>query len=137
MADFSVDVSGIMELNKKLRELAGDKIARKVLRSAIRKAAKPMVAAAKAFAPVDSGLLEESIKLKAIRRTRTGFGVRISTSNSDFDSQGETFYGAMQEWGTVNMAPNPYLRPAFDTTKDQSVQIVTADMQAAIAEATR
>jgi HK97 gp10 family phage protein len=137
MADFFVDVSGIVELNKKLRELAGDKIAKKVLLSAIRKAAKPMVAAAKAFAPVDSGLLEESIKLKAIRRTRTGFGVRISTSNSDFDSQGSTFYGPMQEFGTAKMAPNPYLRPAFDTTKDQSVQIVTADMQAAIAEATR
>lgn len=136
MAEFAIDVTGIIDLKKKLQALAGDTIAKKVLRSAIRKSAKPMLAAAKAYAPVDSGLLEESIKLKAIRRTRTGFGVRISTSDSDFNSQGSTFYGAMQELGTSKMAPNPYLRPAFDTTKSESVQIVTTEMQTAIARAT-
>lgn len=132
MAEFDAQVEGITELTRILKELSGDKIAKKSLRAAIRKGAKPILQAARAFAPVDSGALEESIKLKAIRRTRTGFGVRISTSASDNEYSGETFYGPMQEFGTAKMAPNPYLRPAFDTTKDEATRIVGDELLTAI-----
>lgn len=129
--------TGIAELNAKLRALAGDKITKKYLRAALRKVAKPMARLAKQLAPVDSGALEESIRVKAIRRTRTGIGVRVTTSASDNEYSGETFYAPMQEFGTAKMAASPYLRPAFDQLREASIKSVADDMAAAIIAETR
>lgn len=127
-----IEVQGISELLRKLVAVGGAKFAKKALRSAIRKGGKPMLAAIKARAPVDSGDLEESLKLKAIKRTRTGVGVTIGTSAYNSLFQGEQFYGAFQEFGTAKLPPNPFMRPGFDETKEQSVQFVGESLRADI-----
>ena len=90
-------VTGDIALNKALKAL-GSKLALKLERKALRQVAKPVLADAKANAPVgETGDLKRALKLRAMRRSRTRIGMQIVTSKGWF--QGDTFYGAFQEFG--------------------------------------
>lgn len=89
-------VTGDKRLNKMLGELAA-KEAKKIVRAAARKAVVPVRNAAKRNAPHDTGALEKAIKVRAMKRSRSRFGVRVTIGAGEF--QGETFYGGFQEWG--------------------------------------
>lgn len=128
----SIDVEGINGLLKSLVEMGGNTFAKKELRKAIRAGAKPMLAAVLSHVPVDTGELRESLKLRAIRRTRTGVGIRIGTSQHESAFKGDQFYGAFEELGTAKQPGQPYLRPGFDETKDQSAEIVGDMLGAAV-----
>jgi hypothetical protein len=58
---FKFQIEGIKELEAQLKELASEKTAKKILRTAATKAIRPMRRAAKEECPVDSGGLKKSI----------------------------------------------------------------------------
>jgi len=104
-------------------EALGPAMEKKILRSAMREAAKPILDDAKRRAPVLTGQLRKSLKIRSIKRNRQGqVGVVISTEKGFF--KGETFYGAFHEFGTKKMPARPFIRPAFESNKAQSVRIV-------------
>ena len=107
----AVSLRGFAEFEKKLRALPG-KVARKVVRQALREGAKIIQAEAKARVPVDSGKLKKSIKVRAAKSRKKGTAaVVVQTGQGDF--KGETFYGAFLEYGHKLGA-----RRSSATTKD-------------------
>lgn len=104
-------------------EALGPTMEKKILRSAMREAAKPMLADAKRRAPVLTGQLRKSLKIRAMKRRSKGqVGVVISTAKGFF--KGDEFYGAFHEFGTKRMPARPFIRPAFEANKAQSIRIV-------------
>lgn len=80
------------------------KIQSKVLRPALRAAAKPIAAEAKSNIDKDNspnwpdtGRLKRSIRVRAAKRRKGVVGVRVVTGKDFF--AGETFYGAFREFG--------------------------------------
>ncbi len=95
---FTIVLTGTDELNRKLLELTSAQ-AKAAIRKAARPALKPTLTAARANAPVKSGALKRSIKIRSIARSRTRVGARVTTAASDNQFSGKTFYGAFLEWG--------------------------------------
>jgi HK97 gp10 family phage protein len=73
--------------------------AKSAIRKASREALKPVVAEAKANAPVRSGALRRSIRLRSITRSRSRIGARVTTSAKDNAFKGRTYYGGFLEYG--------------------------------------
>lgn len=145
-AGTGVIITGDKELDRLLKGLPL-KVQKKVSRSATRKAAKDIVLPdAKSRVPVDTGDLEESLSVRAIKRSRTKFGHEVRTKDGFYS--GDQFYGAFIEFGTkerkhksgkqvgrIDPAKNfAYLRPAvYDNDARIRALYVTA-MKELIAE---
>lgn len=94
----TIVLTGSDSLNRKLLELTSAQ-AKAAIRSAARPALQPTLQAARALCPARDGKLRRSIKIRAIRRSRTRVGMRLTTSGSDNAFSGQTFYGGFIEWG--------------------------------------
>lgn len=96
----TVVLTGDKKLNRRLKKLAG-KDAKKAVRKSLRPALKPIHQQAKANARQfkKTGKLGRSIKIRSIKRTRKGFGARVTTGTATTDFSGETYYGAFHEYG--------------------------------------
>jgi HK97 gp10 family phage protein len=120
MADTAVQ--GLAEALEKLK-LFPDRLARNVMRGALRAAAKPVVEDARRRVPVlavpdarrRAGALKRSIRSMSPQlRLNEGLikgGVRAGANKKKDDP----FYAHMVERGTVKMGARPFLRPAGDT----------------------
>lgn len=86
------------------------------LPEAAEEAAKVMVAAAKAKAPVETGKLRDGIQQKAGERTAN------SATEVVFN---KVFYSGFVEYGTKKMRKRPFMRPAFDESKQRMAEIAT------------
>lgn len=91
-------LTGSESLNRKLESLTSAQ-SKAAIRKAARPALKPTLAAAKANAPKKTGRLQRSIKIRSIKRSRSRVGARVTTSKTDNQFSGRTFYAAFQEWG--------------------------------------
>jgi HK97 gp10 family phage protein len=91
-------LTGDLELNKKLAALT-DKQAKEAIRKAARPALQGTLATARSLAPKRTGALGQSIRIRAITRSRTRVGARVTTNSSSSLFRGRTFYGAFQEYG--------------------------------------
>lgn len=124
-------------LLRQLEYVQGD--ARKAAKAISRTSARPLVARAKQLAPVwprayarykdgkaveiiYPGNLRESIEILPLRKTKTSV---IIGPNLKDGGKPQGYYAHMVEFGTVKAAPEPYMRPAFEQTKQTII-----DMQA-------
>lgn len=85
---------------------------------------------ARRLVPVRTGNLRESIGVatgglnySALSLSKAGISVEIGPRQGR-DEPHDGFYGHMVEFGTFKMAPQPFMRPAFDTTVDEAMQVV-------------
>lgn len=128
------EVIGGLEIRRKLEKLGSKTLVAKVTRSAIGKAGTAVKKKAKTYAPVESGLLRESIH--SMTKTKNGiiFGIvgpRRGLKRSVFRTlpNGEVKeemadpvrYAHLVELGTSHSAPKPFLRPAFDNTPIENI----------------
>lgn len=141
-------ITGDKELNSKLAGLPL-KLQKKLARQATRKSAKNIVLpAAKANAPVDTGLLEESLTVRALKGGRGRVGAIVTTREGMF--QGDQFYGGMMEFGTKErqhksgksvgrIQPNgfAFLRPALYDNADRVRGEFVTDVKQLISEASQ
>lgn len=104
------------QLLKNLNSLE-KKVAKKVLRKALREGSKIFLSAAKSNAPTDTGELKRSLKLRAIKKSRNWAGITVGTSKGDY--QGDQYYGAFQEFGTSKIQAKHYLENSFNANKTQ------------------
>lgn len=94
-----VVLTGVPELDRRMKSL-GLKLGKKIVRKAARRAIKPVQSAAQRRAPKDTGALRKSIKIRAMKRSRSNFGVVVTTGASAGNAfSGDQFYGAFQEFG--------------------------------------
>ena len=124
-----IDVTGLKKVEKRLSKLP-QKAARKVVKAALRKGAKIVVAKAKQNAPIDEGALRKAIKVRGIKtseakkfKPKGQAGVAVGVSDQWFT--GPQFYAAFIEFGTSKMPARPFIRSAFDSVKDTVSDVIS------------
>ena len=129
MIKATVKVEGLRALDRALGELP-KRTAKATLRRVLKKAAEPMVDAAKARAPVLTGGLRLGIhagtklsrsQRKATRRARKSFA--------------EIYVGPpphskaiTQEFGAEHHPAQPYMRPAWDAVRFKVLEIIKSEL---------
>ncbi len=96
-----------------IRRISGD--LDETVAEALEASAEIIAAAARARAPVETGTLRDSIR---VRPTDTGRAVEATA-----------FYAHMVENGTVKTPPRPFLVPAFEANKAQIDDRIRAAVQ--------
>lgn len=114
-------IEGFDKVFKRLKELE-PKVAKKVLRQALRAGAKIIQTRAKANAPVLTGQTKKAIKIRAGKRSRGSVGVNVSIGARDY--VGDQFYAAFHEYGTSKMQARPFMRPAYDSEKEKAAEVI-------------
>lgn len=125
---------GDKELERTLKTL-GERTQRKVSRQAVNAACTPMLKAARANAPEESGLLKESLdkKIKTYPESMTVVGIIGPDTETKGDFNGEPRvpwrYAHLVENGHINpqgefVPPHPFLRPAYDSTQGQALDVM-------------
>lgn len=114
---------------KRAFDLLPDVVGKKIVQSAIRKAAKPVKAKAESLIPrgpdkpQGQHLADVGLKIKSMRRSRSGFGVLIVTPSREelgIDPKEKGFYPVHLELGHGNVPAHPYMRDAMDSMRDQT-----------------
>lgn len=97
MAVAAVVLTGSPEVNRALAELKGPK-QKEAIRKASRAALRPVLDQVRTTAPKRTGQLSRSVKVRALTRSRSRVGARVSVSaRSNF--KGKAFYAGFQEYG--------------------------------------
>lgn len=111
--------------------LFGERETSDVLRKALRDVCKRTAEKAKSNINHQTGTLRQSIKVRAGKRERGSISRVVISDGSGKD---DAYYGAFVELGhkagkrslknRKDVPPHPFLRPAFDDTKDQAIRDV-------------
>jgi HK97 gp10 family phage protein len=134
-----VKVRGFAELDTALAELP-KALRRNVVRQAAVKALTPVRDLARALVPLRTGALLESIQVstRLTRRQRRGRAERAYTVEAYVGSGGKgARHAHLVEFGTKKMAARPFLRPAWDTTKREVLEILKLELWRMLAKAAR
>ena len=123
------------------------------VRVALAKAARRIRDRARQLAPKDSGAMAENIVMKrdtrpdqvganeryrvgvrggARRYANTKRNVRNGRAGKKYETAGATYYWRFKEFGTRLMAPEPFLRPAFDQEAGPALDAIGDDLEKAI-----
>lgn len=134
MASQTVRVEGLRQLQKSLKELPRA-TGKNALKRALMSAGKPIESSAKARAPRLSGHLQRSVT------TGTKLTQRQKKQHKK-ESAVEVFVGAgglpqahLQEFGTAEHGPQPFLRPAWDGNKMTALNLIKTDLAKEIEKA--
>lgn len=119
------------QLFANMRELPKE-IATKALAGALVKAAKPIHDTAQAMAPKATGKLANSIRTAKDKKPQlSGMDARVVVF-IPWKGSAAAKYWRYQEFGTSFLAPNPFMRPAFDMNAQNALRIIVQDLAAAI-----
>jgi HK97 gp10 family phage protein len=161
----SVQVSGLKELDRALGELPKS-VAKATLVRTLKKAGEPIAQAARAAAPIDDGTLRDSIVVSARLKNKVGMaefgaalkaGLGIGAARSALRDarraagggsfaemyvgpslgKGVLRYAHLQEFGTSKHAAHPFMRPAWDSEKDNALSIIRRELGNEIMAAAR
>lgn len=149
----TVEIKGLQQLGRALNSIPAV-LATRIMREALHAAGDVMAAAAEATAPVRTGALREDVivkvhvsgdlrsnyvlvgpgydrgdlKVRGVRRNRRG---QLEAVVDTTESPG--VYGKFLEFGTKNMSARPWLRPAFEASKQEAVEVFTEFVRAGLA----
>ncbi|GAJ04189.1 unnamed protein product [marine sediment metagenome] len=104
----SITITGIKEIDKKLLSLE-PKLAKKILRSSMRKVAKKV--RGDIDFPTDEGDLKRNVKIRAGPRSR-------SSIMMDIRSTEDIPYASFQEYGTKHIEGKGFMRESFEKNKE-------------------
>lgn len=139
----SVKIEGLAELKAAFEQL-GKEVSTKIGVRANRKAANLMKQAIVAIAPVGTRNQVRSRTSKKGVVTRTDYGhlnanIRVRRARAKTDNKivfhintGNAFWGYFLEHGTVHMPARPFMRPAFDATRQTCVNVQIAELKVGI-----
>lgn len=141
MADRFIDITllGDKALQAKLDRIE-QRVQKKIMRKALRDGGRPVLAAAKAKVRVDSGALKQGLKLRAVKRSRTTFGVYIRTptrAELGIAEDDPGYYPAVIEYGAEDRRPLPYLRPAIDENRSKAQSRISGVLRQGIEAAAK
>lgn len=156
MANDPVRVEGLDELLHKLEALPREMAGRNggPVRSALFKAATVVRDEARNRAPVRSGLLRDNIVAKRNRNpgehdATEEYGVGVAKGSKkkyantrknrrqrkvgeEYTAPSVAFYWRFLEFGTAKLAARPFLRPAFEQTKERALGVFKTELAAGI-----
>jgi HK97 gp10 family phage protein len=131
----TVKIEGLDKLKEALEQLPKE-LQKGPLRSAVSASAKVVQDRARELASEDTGTLK-----RAIYRTRSRSGSSAVQETAivgvrygrPYRRRGlDAWYWRFLEFGTRKMAARPFLRPAFDTTKEKAVDVMKERLLKAI-----
>ncbi len=125
----TVKVEGLREIAETLRRLP-KAVSEEVQLAVLTKRAEPIAETARQLAPVDHGDLQGSITVSP-ELTKT----QRAKHRKDGPDDVEVFIGPgafpqahLQEFGTVNHPPQPFMRPAWDQHKGELLEGLAEDL---------
>ncbi|MFS0736935.1 HK97-gp10 family putative phage morphogenesis protein [Sphingomonas sp. 1P06PA] len=122
----SVRIDGLKDVEARLEKLRSAAAAGEV-RAALKAGGEVIASRAKELVPVDTGALRDSIE------------VQLPSGNAPTAIVGarepQGFYDNYIEFGTVNMPPQPFLRPAWEEQRDDAQRIVSKHMRGSVKRA--
>lgn len=134
-----IKIEGLKELDRALKELP-NAVAKGVIRTALKKAAEPIRAAAEAGAPRLTHQLAQSIAISTTlsKRQRRKQGGKVG----DVDvyvgaSYPDGAHAHLLEFGTSKMSARPFMRPAWEANKGAALDIIKRELWGAIQRAAR
>lgn len=148
MADeTSANLTGFRELAAAMREL-GARTAKNTLRRAVSAGAAVVRNEARSRAPVDTGEMKKDIQMKREKDQRGGplaarFSVFVRSGKKSRlagrarDVQKDSFYWKFVEYGTSKMPAQPFMRPSFESTKEEAVRVIGETLDQGVQQAAR
>lgn len=143
----SVDVQGLAQLQKRLKELS-PKIQKKVARRAVRMGANVIRDAARSNAkrlddPATSNSIAKNIATQESQRLgkkEGGVVFRVGVKGGSKSKKGkevgakgnaggDTWYWRLIEFGTVKMRAQPFMRPAMSSNTDKAIQKIQQELK--------
>lgn len=141
-------IDGVEEIVKALSKFTPT-LQKKIIRKTARRAAKIVRDRAKDYVPVDSGDLEDSLKVRALKRSgrsRNKIGAQVASGNSTSLFSGDTYYGGFIEYGAPRhrtfggglspLSPDPFLRPALYDSSERVRHLFRTDLKSLVNETT-
>lgn len=131
----AIETEGFTELVNDLAKMAsvladdqGDKF-KQTAKRILSEAGNPMLADMIRRAPKRSGTLKEALKIGTVptRKKDGGYTIKIGSQKGD-----DAYYASWVEFGHGGprpAAPHPFIRPAYDTTKEESYRIIRERLQ--------
>jgi|SRR5579863_1499575 len=123
MSSFTVTIEGLDELEQKLRDET-KKVAVATLRRASKDAASIWEVAIAARAPALTGFLRTQITMSSKAKGGDEGKITVMVGPSK-----KAYYGIFQEFGTRYMRAKPFMRPAFEETKDEVLNKFVEDLK--------
>lgn len=126
VTEVDVQVLGVSDLLKSLRGFE-DKLARSMLRAAIRPAAKMVMAHVKEIVPVKTGALRAGIRLVPIKGRKIQ-GINIGTptrTQLGISPTSPSYYPAHVEFGHKGAPPHSYMRRGMDEKRESAKKMIS------------
>lgn len=133
-AHFSLE--GVAALEAQLNEL-GVEVALKSLARVARKAFLPVLDAARALAPIESGELRDAVKVSVVKPSGGESVVVVGLKIGRGSTPGDGGAPAARRWhftelGTAFMSAHPFLRPALDQNAERVLGLLKEGLVAEI-----
>lgn len=131
-----VEIRGLAELEQRLRD-ESKKVAVKTLRSAGKEAGNIWKEAIEQGAPRDTGFLSEHVKVATHAKggDEGKLTVEVGPSRAVYPRKGKDWtkgaaeVGMMREFGTRFQSAKPFMRPAFENTKDKVLDVFVSELR--------
>ena len=126
-------VSGLRELERNLKNLEKTASKRSVGRNALKAGAKLFVETAKSLAPDNPATGEPDL------HRGIGIGTRLTKRQRGYHTKFDPIevfagvvegigHGPLQEFGTINHAPRPFMRPSWDRNKKRALVVIRREL---------
>jgi HK97 gp10 family phage protein len=152
----TVDIKGLKELQNALNQLPL-KIQGRPVRSAVNAAAKIVMDDARRRVPVETGQLRKaiyrgrsrsmsskgrevyvvSVRKGKAKYANTAQNRRRNRVGKTYQTRGEAYYWRFLEFGTAKMPARPFLRPAFESQKQNAAMVMKQKLLEAIDKAAK
>jgi HK97 gp10 family phage protein len=132
-----VRIDGLRELEAALKELP-KATGKGVLRRVLKDRAEPIAADARSKVRVDQGTLRDSIGVSTkLSRRQRGQHKKIGSKAAVemFVGAGALTQAITEEFGTVDMSPHSFMRPAWDSNKSAILDGIADDLWAELRKA--
>jgi HK97 gp10 family phage protein len=123
MSEIKVTITGLDQLEQRLRN-ESKLMAKRLLRRAEKDAAKIWVEAISERAPAKTGYLKTHIVMSSVAKGGIDGGIQVMVGGDK-----KAFYGIFAEFGTRYQKATPFMRPAFEQTKQQVLDAFVADLK--------
>jgi len=135
----TTQVTGLSELLQNLRTLPG-KVQAKALQRAVGAGAEVIRAEAELRAPVHTGKIGKAhppagTLKKSVYKARLLDECTATRETWQVNVRKKAYYAHMVEFGTVKMAPRPFMRPAWDSKKDDALDAIRTKLSEAVRSA--
>ncbi len=128
-------IEGLRELEAALADLPRA-TGRNAVRRVLRRAAEPIATAAEANAPRDTGALSRNVRVGSrLTRNQAAAQRKLGKSEQEIHVGVTRPSGVLNEFGTVNQAAQPFLRPAWDANKEGALATISSELGTEIEKA--